>query len=135
MTYVHDQMGIRFSLHSLRVSYSPSEGSVIIDASTIRSLELIQNAENHKSKQCLFGLLNQTLTPMGGRQLRTYILQPSTDTTKINARLSAVEELTKNAQIFYAARQGSSKATVRITIVNVLQLSKILWMPRKSLLM
>jgi DNA mismatch repair protein MSH4 len=108
MRYVNDAMGIGFSLHSLRVSYSPSEGSVVIDPSTIRSLELIQNVENHKSKQCLFGLLNQTLTPMGARRLRMFILQPSTDAEKIYARLDAVEELTTNAHAIYAARQGLS---------------------------
>jgi DNA mismatch repair protein MSH4 len=108
MRYVNDAMGIGFSFHSLRVSYSPSEGSVVIDPSTIRSLELIQNVENHKSKQCLFGLLNQTLTPMGARRLRTFILQPSTDAEKINARLDAVEELTTNSHALYAAREGSS---------------------------
>jgi DNA mismatch repair protein MSH4 len=113
MHYVNDHMGIGFSFYSLRVSYSPSEGSVVIDPSTIHSLELIQNIENHKSKQCLFGLLNQTFTPMGARQLRTFILQPSTDTAKINTRLDAVEELTTNAHVLYAARQGSSQIRCR----------------------
>jgi DNA mismatch repair protein MSH4 len=108
MRYVNDFLGIAFSFHSLRVSYSPSEGSVVIDPSTIRSLELIQNIENHKSKQCLFGLLNQTLTPMGARRLRTFVLQPSTDIEKINSRLDAVEELAKDGQALYATRHGSS---------------------------
>lgn len=117
---MNDNMGVGFSFHSLRVSYSPSEGSVVIDPSTIRSLELIQNVENHKSKQCLFGLLNQTLTPMGARQLRTFILQPSTDPTKINARLNAVEELTAKAHVLKAARQGASNQASKAAIANVI---------------
>jgi DNA mismatch repair protein MSH4 len=80
----------------------------VIDVSTTYSLELIQNIENAKSKQCLFGLLNESQTPMGARYLRTNILQPSTDASKINARLDAVEELSSKEDMFWATRQGLS---------------------------
>jgi DNA mismatch repair protein MSH4 len=108
MKYVGIKHGIQFPFHSLRVTYQPSEGSVMIDISTTYSLELIQNIENAKSKQCLFGLLNETQTPMGARYLRTNILQPSTDLDKINARLDAVEELSSKEDMFWATRQGLS---------------------------
>jgi DNA mismatch repair protein MSH4 len=78
----------------------------MIDVSTINSLELIQNIENHKSKQCLFGLLNSTLTPMGARYLRTSILQPSTDVTKISYRHEAVAELSSNQEMLFSIRQS-----------------------------
>jgi DNA mismatch repair protein MSH4 len=106
MSYVDLSHGVKFPTHSLRVTYSPSEGSVMIDVSTIHSLELIQNIESPKSKQCFFGLLNETQTPMGSRYLRTNILQPSTDPEKINMRLSAVGELRSSHEIFAAVRQG-----------------------------
>ncbi|KAF2666034.1 DNA mismatch repair protein Msh4 [Microthyrium microscopicum] len=96
----------KFPFHSLRVTYSSAEGSVVIDVSTINSLELIQNLENPKSKQCFFGLLNDTTTPMGARYLRTNILQPSTDVNKINSRLDAVGELSANQEMFMAVRQA-----------------------------
>jgi DNA mismatch repair protein MSH4 len=107
MSYVDLTHGVKFSFHSLRVTYSPSEGSVMIDVSTIQSLELIQNNENPQSKQCFYGLVNETLTPMGGRYLRTNILQPSTDPEKINMRLNAVTELCSKNDMFIATRQGS----------------------------
>jgi DNA mismatch repair protein MSH4 len=78
----------------------------MIDISTISSLELIQNLQNPKSKQCLFGLLNETLTPMGCRLLRSSILQPSTNEDTINKRYEAVEELTIKEDMFYAVRQA-----------------------------
>lgn len=79
---------------------------MMIDLPTIHSLELIQNLENAKSKDCLFGLLNQTLTPMGSRLLRSNILQPSTETDIIKKRYDALEELATKEDMFFATRQG-----------------------------
>lgn len=78
----------------------------MIDLSTIISLELIQNLQNAKSKDCLFGLLNETLTPMGSRLLRSNLLQPSTEPGKLTARYDAVEELSTKEEMFYSVRQG-----------------------------
>ena len=80
---------------------------MMIDLATIHSLELIQNLQNPKSKDCLFGLLNQTLTPMGGRKLKSTILQPSTDRDTLERRYEALAELTNKEEVFYAVRQGN----------------------------
>lgn len=90
----------------MRIKYEPSEGSMMIDLSTIHSLELIQNLQNAKSKDCLFGLLNHTLTPMGARLLRSNILQPLTDKANIENRYNAVEDLHNHEEIFSSVRQG-----------------------------
>lgn len=80
---------------------------MIIDLPTIQSLELIQNLQNSKSKACLFGLMNQTLTPMGSRLLRSNILQPSTQREVLEHRWDAVAELTGNVDMFLQVRRGS----------------------------
>lgn len=95
-----------FSYHSLRMRYEPSEGSMMIDVSTIYSLELVQNVRNPKSKECLFGLLNENLTAMGARLLRNNILQPLTDPEVLNTRYLAVQELTTKEEMFFATRAG-----------------------------
>jgi DNA mismatch repair protein MSH4 len=100
-------MGSSFYSHSLRIKFEPSEGSMLIGLSTIVSLELIQNLQNAKSKDCLFGILNETLTPMGSRFLRSNILQPSTDITKLNDRYDALGELTLKEAMFSGVRQGA----------------------------
>ena len=69
-------------------------------------MELIQNVQDAKSKDCLFGLLNQTLTPMGARMLRAFILQPSIQADVLNQRYDAVEELTMKEDMFLQTRQG-----------------------------
>lgn len=77
-----------------------------IDLSTIMSLELIQNIHNAKSKDSLFGLLNETHTPMGARLLRANILQPATEPAKLSARYDAVEDLLTKEKMFVSVRQG-----------------------------
>ena len=78
---------------------------MMIDLSTIQSLELIQNITNVKSKDCLFGLINETLTPMGSRILRSNILQPSTNEDLLKHRWDAVDELTANEDMFFDTRR------------------------------
>jgi DNA mismatch repair protein MSH4 len=84
--------------------YEPSEGSMMIDVSTIYSLELVQNLRDPKSRDCLFGLLNETLTPMGARLLRNNVLQPLTDPEVLNTRYAAVDDLIKKEEFFFATR-------------------------------
>jgi len=79
---------------------------MMIDVSTIHSLELIQNIQQSNSKACLFGLMSETLTPMGARVLRSNILQPSTMKSTLLKRYDAVEELTVKEDMFFAIRQG-----------------------------
>jgi len=86
--------------------YEASEGSMLIDVSTVASLELIQNLHNAKSEACLFGLLNQTQTKMGARLLRNNILQPLTEVPALNSRFDALEELTTKEEIFFGIRAG-----------------------------
>lgn len=77
-----------------------------IDLKTIVSLELIQNLHNAKSRESLYGLLNDTLTPMGARLLRATILQPSIQRVKLTARYNAVEDLSTKEDMFTSVRQA-----------------------------
>ena len=96
----------RFAAGTLRVRYEPCEGSMVIDFTTVRSLELVQNLQNQKSSACLLGLLNGTQTAMGVRLLRTNVLQPLTERTTIESRLDAVEELTGKEAMFFAVQEA-----------------------------
>ena len=87
---------------------------MMIDLATIQSLELIQNLQNAKSKDCLFGLMNETLTPMGSRLLRSNILQPSTQPTVLTARYDALTELSENEDMYLQTRQGWSNIIVAV---------------------
>ncbi|KAL8973963.1 MAG: hypothetical protein Q9197_001792 [Variospora fuerteventurae] len=106
LKYIELALSFSFPFHSLRFKYETSEGSMMIDLSTISSLELIQNLRNPKSKDCLFGLLNHTLTPMGSRLLKSHILQPSTNAEILKKRYGAVDELATREDVFFAVRQA-----------------------------
>ncbi|KAJ5484396.1 hypothetical protein N7453_012350 [Penicillium expansum] len=106
LKYVEVELQRSFTAHSLRIRFEPSQGSMTIDLATIVSLELIQNLQNAKSKESLFGLLNETLTPMGARLLRASILQPSTERVKLTARYNAVEDLATKEDMFVSVRQA-----------------------------
>ncbi|KIX93861.1 uncharacterized protein Z520_10486 [Fonsecaea multimorphosa CBS 102226] len=106
LKYIDLAMKLTFAPQTLRIKFEPSEGSTMIDLSTMASLELIQNLQNDKSRDCLFGLLNQTLTPMGARFLRSNVLQPSTDAEKIRKRQQALSELTSKEDMFFAVRSA-----------------------------
>ncbi|KAG2411964.1 hypothetical protein HFD88_009520 [Aspergillus terreus] len=106
LKYVELELDWTFAPHSLRIRFEPSQGSMSIDLSTIVSLELIQNLQNPKSKESLFGLMNATHTPMGSRLLRANILQPSTEESKLLARYDAVEDLSTKEEIFLSVRQA-----------------------------
>jgi DNA mismatch repair protein MSH4 len=81
---------------------------MMIDLSTIQSLELIQNVQDSKSKDCLFGMMNETLTPMGSRLLRSSILQPSTQDNVLNQRYDALDELSSKETLFHEIRNGTT---------------------------
>ncbi|KAI6082319.1 DNA mismatch repair protein-like protein MutS [Hypoxylon rubiginosum] len=105
--YIELSCRVSIVSHSLRVRYQPSEDTMMIDISTIHSLELIQNLQNAKSKDCLFGLLNETLTPMGSRMLRSNILQPSCQVDNpLMLRYDAVDELTVKEDMFFEIRKA-----------------------------
>ncbi|KAL8718517.1 MAG: hypothetical protein Q9225_004366, partial [Loekoesia sp. 1 TL-2023] len=106
LKYIELALSFSFPFHSLRFKYETSEGSMMIDLSTISSLELIQNLQNPKSKDRLYGLLNQTLTPMGARLLKSHLLQPSTSDEILKKRYDALEELATREDVFFAVRQA-----------------------------
>lgn len=95
-----------FAPQSLRIKFESSEGAMMIDLSTIASLELVQNLQNAESKHCLYGLLNETRTRMGARLLKNNVLQPSTDISKIEKRWAAVNELSSKEELFFSLRGG-----------------------------
>ncbi|KAF3926373.1 hypothetical protein AA313_de0203102 [Arthrobotrys entomopaga] len=104
--HIEIQYNIGFVNHSLRVKYQSSEGTMIVDCSTVQNLELIHNLRNQKSGDCLHGLLNNTVTPIGARLLRSSILQPLTDVSILEDRLDAVKEIATNEEMFQGTKKG-----------------------------
>ncbi len=83
--------------HVDRIGYYERQNCLVLDAVTVRNLELVEPLfANIGDAVTLFRCLDATLTPMGKRLLRSWMLRPSIDIAEINARLDAVQELTSN---------------------------------------
>ena len=64
--------------------------TMVLDAVTVRNLELRRADLLRIGGATLIGVLDQTATGMGGRLLRQRLLRPSLDRAEIEARLDAV---------------------------------------------
>ncbi len=62
-----------------------------LDAATRRNLELTETIRERKVRGSLLGVLDLTLTPMGGRLLRARLAQPLLDRVELEARLDEVQ--------------------------------------------
>ena len=78
--------------HVDRIGFYDRQEYLVLDAVTVRNLELVEPLfANTSSEVTLFRALDATLTPMGKRLLRSWMLRPSIDIHEINRRLDAVE--------------------------------------------
>ena len=77
--------------HIRSISTRLPERGMVLDAITMRNLELTRNIRDGGTDHTLLSVLDRTKTAMGGRLLRTFITSPLTDEKQIQARLDAVE--------------------------------------------
>ncbi|MGZ4844017.1 MAG: DNA mismatch repair protein MutS, partial [Candidatus Angelobacter sp.] len=78
--------------HVDRIGFYDRQEYLVLDAVTVRNLELVEPLfANTSSEVTLFRALDATLTPMGKRLLRSWMLRPSIEIGEINRRLDAVE--------------------------------------------
>ncbi len=105
LTYLRQTQSAQLShLTALRV-YEPGE-YMTLDATTQRSLELVANLTDASRRNTLLEVLDHTATAMGGRLLRTWIVEPLRVRERIERRLQAVQELVET----YTLRQRLTEA-------------------------
>src|SRR5580693_5873798 len=104
--------------HLDRPSFYDRCDSMILDAVTVRNLELLEPLFAGESREStLIHLLDQTCTGMGGRMLRSRLLRPCLQLEEIGARLDAVEA---------ALGATIARAETRKVLANVLDLERLL---------
>jgi DNA mismatch repair protein MutS len=80
--------------HLERPTFYDRSDALVLDATTVRNLELVEPLFAGESKQAtILHVLDRTATGMGGRLLRQRLLAPSVNRPEIEARLDALEEL------------------------------------------
>jgi DNA mismatch repair protein MutS len=91
----------RGSLHHVdRVGFYERQNCVVLDAVTVRNLELTEPLfAGSDAGSALFRCIDLTFTPMGKRLLRSWLLRPSIEVAEISQRLDAVEGLVKDTVV------------------------------------
>ena len=92
--------------HITSLARIDEEKYVRLDKSTIRSLELIDTI--NEGGKSLLDVIDHTISPMGARMLRRWIVFPLKDVAPINERLDGVEYFFKHPEVGEAICQQLS---------------------------
>ncbi len=89
---------------------------LLIDPTTLKHLEVVESMTGGRAGT-LLDEIDRTVTPMGGRLLRAWLLRPLTSLEAIRDRLDAVEEL---------AVRTTDRGKLRETLKSILDLERLL---------
>jgi len=78
--------------HLTHLARLSSADAMVLDETAVATLELLE-ASDGSARNSLFGVLDGSVTPMGARLLRQWLLRPLTDPAAIGERQDAVEAL------------------------------------------
>ena len=79
--------------HISEISVFGESDHMVLDAVTLANLEILES-RGESEKRSLLKVIDQTITGMGSRLLRSWLIRPSIKRTEIQTRQSAVAELT-----------------------------------------
>jgi DNA mismatch repair protein MutS len=83
--------------HLSRPIIERAGGTMPLDEMTRRNLELVESLRGADTSGTLLAVLDRTVTPMGARLLRQWLLAPLVDRAEIDGRLDAVAALVHDA--------------------------------------
>jgi DNA mismatch repair protein MutS len=101
--------------HVRAITYRTSADCLIIDPITLKHLEIVTGSEGG-AQGSLLQEIDRTMTSMGGRLLRAWLLRPLCSLERIRDRLDAVEEL---------AFRSTERAKFRETLKSVHDLERL----------
>ncbi|MGC8811292.1 MAG: DNA mismatch repair protein MutS [bacterium] len=102
--YVQETQKISPS-HLSRLEFYQVDDYMILDETTRRNLELFENLQTRARQGTLIDILDETVTPMGGRMLKRWLSFPLLDLEKIRERQAAVAELKEKDHLRQEIRQ------------------------------
>jgi DNA mismatch repair protein MutS len=106
--YLRDTQKVDLA-HVREVSFRTGADCLLVDPTTLRNLEVIEAAEGGRAGSVL-DVIDRTVTPMGGRLMRAWLLRPLITLERIQDRLDAVEEL---------AFRSTERAKLRETLKGI----------------
>jgi len=78
--------------HVTDLVYFEPQDHLVLDSVTVRNLELVESLAGGSGRS-LLQVIDETVTGMGARLLRSWLLRPCVKRGEVEARLAAVEEL------------------------------------------
>ncbi|MDH4028062.1 MAG: DNA mismatch repair protein MutS, partial [Nitrospirota bacterium] len=88
------------SLVFRKISVLRRDSRMLLDAATLRNLEITGSMPGDETEGSLLWVMDETFTPMGGRLLRTWLLNPLLDHEEIAERQDAVSALLDDTDSF-----------------------------------
>jgi DNA mismatch repair protein MutS len=101
--------------HVRELSFRRGGDALIIDPTTLRHLSIVEGADGGREGS-LLNEIDRTITPMGGRALRAWLLRPLLSIERIQDRLDAVEEF---------AFRATTRAKLRETLKTVHDMERV----------
>jgi DNA mismatch repair protein MutS len=92
-----------------RISTIRRDAYMFLDATSQQNLELTRNLNDGTAENTLLSTLDETITPMGGRFLRSALTKPLIDGDEIRKRQDAVEYLLEDYELLEELRTSLRK--------------------------
>jgi DNA mismatch repair protein MutS len=94
--------------HIQKVNYYETSEFMAMDQALIRNLELFYTSQG-KKEGSLINILDQTVSPMGGRMLRNWLLHPLLERNTVEERLENVSKIAGNSSLLRELRDSLGK--------------------------
>jgi DNA mismatch repair protein MutS len=98
VSYIRDVLSQPLNQVMKITPYSTSD-FMVLDPTSLRNLEIVEASRRGLEGHTLLGVMDETLTPMGGRLLARWLRQPLTDSLEIKKRQDGVQELREQQTI------------------------------------
>ena len=82
--------------HITSISKIIDSDYMMLDSFTIKNLEIFKSLSNQNTKGTLLDSIDNTVSAMGSRMLKSHLLKPLINKIEINKRLSYIDELISN---------------------------------------
>ena len=90
--------------HLATLRCNSADDHVVLDAATQTNLDLVESRGPRDTS--LLAVLDRTVTPMGGRKLRSWILQPLRDLNELNCRQQMIADLLHESDLLGSLRDA-----------------------------
>ena len=101
--------------HIREIAFRTGADCLIVDPTTLRNLEVVESSQGGRAGSLLHEI-DRSITPMGGRLLRAWLLRPLLSLERIQDRLDAVEEF---------AFRATERVKVRDTLKSIHDMERL----------